>query len=336
MFCSTIIPTIGRPELSRAVDSVLNQQFTKADFEVIVVNDSGHPLPPADWQQSKQIRVLDTIMRERCVARNTGAAIAKGEYLHFLDDDDWLLPGAMESFWKLMLSGTDAAWLYGAAQLVDRQGRPIIQLHHRMRGNCFIQVMAGEWIPLQTSIIKTKAFFQVGGFHPLVPGVEDIDLCRRIALHLELDYTNEVVACKGMGVEGSVTNHESVPLYSRWAREKILSEPGVFKRMRESTTTSYWHGRFVRAFLTSAVWNLQRKNVFVAFSRGVFGSIAFLLAGCHIFSSSFWEAVFRSYRSFTFQAGHEAANNAAARKAAVENSPTRLQDKIDAGKDVAQ
>ena len=101
MFCSTVIPTIGRSTLSRAVCSVLQQSFTADEFEVIVVNDSGSPLPDADWQHSDHVRVLHTNRRERSVARNTGAAIAEGRYLHFLDDDDWLLPGALKTFWDL-------------------------------------------------------------------------------------------------------------------------------------------------------------------------------------------------------------------------------------------
>jgi glycosyltransferase involved in cell wall biosynthesis len=83
-FCSTIIPTINRSTLSRAVYSVLDQAFTGADFEVIVVNDSGQPLPDMDWQHSERVRVITTQRRERSVARNTGAAIARGKYLHFL------------------------------------------------------------------------------------------------------------------------------------------------------------------------------------------------------------------------------------------------------------
>ena len=94
LFCSTIIPTIGRGTLDRAVESVINQQFDQP-FEVIVVNDSGRPLRPAAWQQAAGVQILDTQQRERSVARNVGAMAAHGRYLHFLDDDDWLLPGAL-------------------------------------------------------------------------------------------------------------------------------------------------------------------------------------------------------------------------------------------------
>lgn len=308
MLCSTVIPTIGRPELSRAVHSVLDQAFAADDFEIIVVNDSGQPLPQADWQQSERVQVIRTSRRERSVARNTGAAIASGRYLHFLDDDDWLLPGALENFCELARRAGDAAWLYGGAQLVDRAGEPLIQLHHRMSGNCFIQVMAGEWIPSQASLIRTEAFFAVGGFNPLISVTEDIDLCRRIALGGTIAGTPKTVACIEMGEEGSSTDYARAAEYSRWAREKILSEPRAFARMRASATAGFWHGRIVRAYLTSAVWNLQHRNVFTAASRTTSGLAGFALAGRHILSQSFWRAVTRRYESETFLRGFREAD----------------------------
>ncbi len=90
MFCSTIIPTVGRDSLARAVNSVLDQDFAREDFEVIVVNDTGEPLPDADWQHSDRVTLVTNYRHERSVARNTGAAMAAGRYLHFLDDDDWM------------------------------------------------------------------------------------------------------------------------------------------------------------------------------------------------------------------------------------------------------
>src|SRR5690349_14742956 len=100
MFCSTIIATIGRASLSRAVASVLSQTLPPGgELEVIVVNDSGQPLPPAAWQHDPRVRVLATNRCERSIARNTGAATARGQYLHFLDDDDWMVPDAFQHFY---------------------------------------------------------------------------------------------------------------------------------------------------------------------------------------------------------------------------------------------
>ena len=310
MFCSTVIPTIGRPELSRAVYSVLEQDFTTEDFEVIVVNDSGKLLPKEDWQQSEKVRILNTNRHERSIARNTGAAVATGAYLHFLDDDDWFLPGALQSFWELAQT-SNGDWLYGSTQLVDRSGQPLIQLQHGLQGNCFIQTLAGEWIPLQSSLIKAQIFFEIGGFNPLINVTEDVDLLRRVTLKGDLAYTTTVVACIGMGEENSSTPHLLHADYSRWAREKILNHTNVFARMRTSANSSYWYGRIVRVYLTSVIWNLQHKRVFTAMSRVIFGLIGFVLAGQHNFSPTFWQAITHSYQSKTFSQGFLEANFAA-------------------------
>ncbi|MFQ5577256.1 MAG: glycosyltransferase family 2 protein, partial [Anaerolineae bacterium] len=204
MFCSTIIPTVNRPTLSRAVNSVLNQRFTDDDVEVIVVNDSGQPLPEMDWQKSDRVQVINTNRRERSVARNTGAAVAKGRYLHFLDDDDYILPDAFESFWEL--AGTSrAAWLYGAYKLVDNTGKPFKEIYPDESGNTYIYSIASDWIPLQSSLIESEAFFAVGGFaslHSLLGGYEDIDLYRQITRYYSVAGTADLVACVRKGEEG--------------------------------------------------------------------------------------------------------------------------------------
>jgi glycosyltransferase involved in cell wall biosynthesis len=159
IFVSTVIPTIGRPSLARAIESVLSQTLTAATFEVIVVNDSGRALSEARWQHAPQVQVVSTNRRERSVARNTGAAIARGKYLHFLDDDDWLAPEAFSDFWNARPDET-VGWFYGVTQLVDRRDVPLIQLHHGLEGDGFLPVMAGEWIPLQSSLIASDAFLR--------------------------------------------------------------------------------------------------------------------------------------------------------------------------------
>ena len=118
---STIIPTIGRATLSQAVQSVIDQQSCSVEFEIIVVNDSGQPLPKMSWMEAPNLQIIDTNHRERSVARNAGAAIARGKYLHFLDDDDRLLPNAFDHFWGLIRQ-SKAAMYYGGYRFVDSNG----------------------------------------------------------------------------------------------------------------------------------------------------------------------------------------------------------------------
>lgn len=307
MFCSTIIPTVGRSTLSRTVESVLDQEHPAFDFEVIVVNDSGKPLPGASWQHSEQVLVVNTNKRERSVARNTGASVAKGKYLHFLDDDDWLAPDAFQHFWELSQSSA-AKWLYGITQLVDRQGNELIQLKHGFSDNVFVQVMAGEWIPLQSSLIDRSTFMRIGGFNPLISGPEDMDLLRRVLLEVDIAETPHLISYITMGEQGSTTDYQHHPQTSRWAREITLETSNAFPRMRASAVSPYWRGRMLRIYLTSCMWNIQHRRLFSACSRLFFSVACLLMAGKGIFSGGFWRSVSKPYQSITFQRGIQAAS----------------------------
>jgi glycosyltransferase involved in cell wall biosynthesis len=302
MFSSTIIPTVGRDTLARAVNSVLSQSFDKGDFEVIVVNDSGEPLRWQDWQSSNRVQIIQTNRRERSVARNTGAAIARGKYLHFLDDDDWLFQDALCHFWQRS-QNNEAAWLYGSSQLVDRNGSKLIQLHHEIQGNCFLHAMAGEWIPLQSSLIKAELFHQLGGFSALIIGPEDIDLFRRICLLSNVAGMSSLVASIERGEAGSTTNYNQHSEMSRLAREQILDDPAAFHRMKEGATSGYWLGRMSRIYFTSAIWNLQHKRLAIAASRLASGLKVIALSHFRIASVSFWNALLKPYQSPTFARG---------------------------------
>jgi glycosyltransferase involved in cell wall biosynthesis len=287
VFVSTIIPTINRPTLTRAVNSVLDQSFGFADFEVIVANDSGRPLPVMDWQHCERVRVIDTNSRERSVARNAGASIARGKYLHFLDDDDYLLPGAMDTFWALD-QVSDVIWLYGSYQTVDNGGYIVDEFHPGITGNIFAILVAGESIPLQASLIEAEAFFQAGAFDPTITGVEDRDVGRRLAMIGNVAFTDNLVAQIRIGEQGSSTDWSRIAEDDRLCREKILSELNAISRLRASTISSYWYGRVTRAYIASAVWNLKHRNILTSISRII---AALLFLGRNPVHQDFWKGI---------------------------------------------
>jgi glycosyltransferase involved in cell wall biosynthesis len=286
MFCSTIIPTINRPTLSRAVCSLLDQRFDRAGFEVIVVNDSGQPLPDMDWQHSGQVQVLNTNRRERSVARNAGAAVARGKFLHFLDDDDWLLPGALDEFWTLSKS-RDAVWLYAGYRVVDNDGNVIREVQTELSGNIFAQLITGEGIPHVTSLFSSDAFFRAGMFTPY--HTEEVrDLGRRIAIQGDVIGSTKIAGCIRIGQVGSTTDWSRLAETDRWGREIALREPGAFARLRRSANTNYWRGRVCRAYIASAMWNLRRRSFLISTSRTVMG-IYFAVPS--LVSSGFWKGL---------------------------------------------
>ncbi len=287
IFCSTIIPTINRSTLSRAIYSLLDQEFTSADFEVIVVNDSGKSLPDMEWQSSDRVQVINTNIRERSVARNTGAAIARGKYLHFLDDDDVFLQGALEAFWKLDQED-EAGWLFGGWQAVDNDGSLLDEFCPELNGNILALLVTGESLPLQASLLRADRFFEAGCFDPTISGVEDRDLGRRMAVTNSVAHTSAVVAKIRVGIVGSTTNWSRLAEDDRRAREKVLHSPLAFNRLCDSTSSSYWHGRVSRAYFASMVWNFKRRAFLIALSRGVAG---LSIAGANVLKSEFWSGI---------------------------------------------
>jgi len=290
VFCSTVIPTVNRTTLSRAVYSVLDQNFQSAEFEVIVVNDSGQQLPDTDWQHSSRVRVINTNQRERSVARNTGAAIARGKYLHFLDDDDVIVPGALDAFWKTDKKVTDETWLFGSWLTTDNYGNKVDEFQPDLNGNIFALLVSGEGLPLQASFISTKHFFKVGAFDPdpILIGVEDRDLGRRLALTGSIAHIQAIVAQIRIGEQTSTTNWSKIADGDRWGREKALNAPRAFTRLHTSANSSYWRGRVSRAYVASMVWNVTHGMFSIAASRAVLG---LAIANLHIFSPSFWQGL---------------------------------------------
>ncbi len=95
---SLIIPTIGRPQLARALMSVRRQMWQPGD-EVLLVGDGRQPVAAALWDQFKLPgRYIETNGPANDwghTPRNLVMPQAKAAYLMALDDDDELTPGAI-------------------------------------------------------------------------------------------------------------------------------------------------------------------------------------------------------------------------------------------------
>lgn len=97
---SIIVRTKDRKVLlHNALQSIAFQTYRP--LEVIVVNDGGCPLTPADWQDlaiDLDIRYIALATTTgRAHAGNVGIQEAQGSYIGFLDDDDAFLPDHIET-----------------------------------------------------------------------------------------------------------------------------------------------------------------------------------------------------------------------------------------------
>ena len=157
MLCSTIIPTVNRPSFERALKSALEKDIDPELHEIIVVNDSGRPLPDVDWLRSNQIKILNTNKTERSVACNSGAAIATGKYFKILQDDDYLLPGSLNALIDIAET-SGCAWFYGAFDRVDNDDVFMSRCPAEINGNVFAVPVTGGNLHLSISLIRRDVF----------------------------------------------------------------------------------------------------------------------------------------------------------------------------------
>lgn len=96
---SIIIPVYNvEPYLRQCLDSVLGQTF--GDWEAVCVNDGSTDGSAAILEEyavrDSRIKVITQVNGGLSAARNTGLRESKGEYVLFLDSDDWLEFNALQ------------------------------------------------------------------------------------------------------------------------------------------------------------------------------------------------------------------------------------------------
>jgi len=124
-FFSVILPVYNREKLIlRAVESVCNQQFQS--WELLIIDDAS---TDETWNvvqsiQDSRIRIFrNQINLERCVSRNRGILEAKGEYIAFLDSDDYHLPDHLKTIHDVIQqSGSPRAMFFSKAWNESEEG----------------------------------------------------------------------------------------------------------------------------------------------------------------------------------------------------------------------
>lgn len=103
---SIIIPIYNvKNYLNKCIDSVLAQSYT--DLEIILVDDGsidGSALICEEYaKKDSRIRVIHKKNGGLSDARNVGTEIATGEWIYYLDSDDWIYPEAIKTLFDFAI-----------------------------------------------------------------------------------------------------------------------------------------------------------------------------------------------------------------------------------------
>jgi len=175
---SVVIPTYNYGRfVTQAVDSVLAQTYRP--LEVIVVDDGSTDDTRERLQPyGERIRYVHQLNAGPEGARNTGLALAQGEWVAFLDPDDSWLPGKLELQVRLLEQQTDVVMV--CSQTCSTQADAVIPPVPTTRRLALAEVFLRNPVCTSTVLTRKSVVDAVGHFRKGIRS-EDWDLWMRIA-----------------------------------------------------------------------------------------------------------------------------------------------------------
>jgi glycosyltransferase involved in cell wall biosynthesis len=205
----------GEKFLRETLESVFAQDYEP--FEVVFVDD-GSEDGTAEIARSFPVRYVHQENQGLPAARNAGLALARGEYVAFLDDDDLLPPTKLAVQARYLSEHPEIGcvlgrqeWIFEGIERPDLPRDPIF----------------GEegGIQLVTAMIRRAVLEELGGFDPTYRYAEDRDLFIRMREHgVEIAVLPDLVLHKRLHGSNMTMNQPTTHPMLRSLREKLERE----------------------------------------------------------------------------------------------------------------
>ena len=216
---SVCIPTYNRAQfIGEAIQSVLDQSCQ--DFEIIVYDDASTDETEAVvrgiadpriryFRQPQQVGISRN--------RNSCLAVARGEYIGWLDSDDIYLPHMLAEQSAVLDAHPSVGLVHAEVEGMDERGLTVgMAKKFAPEGDviepgldAFQELCAQNYIHVPSVLVRRSCYEQVGGYNPTLRVGEDSEMWLRIALRYDLAYRAAPVARK-RAHPGTVTGSLSV------------------------------------------------------------------------------------------------------------------------------
>ncbi len=247
---TVIVRSIGRPELARALASVASQ--THPALEVVCVDalGEGHPRV-AQVTGRVPIRLIGEGRRlGRSRAANLGLAAAGGEYLIFLDDDDWFLDHHVAALVEALAAHPDTRLAYADAEGVAPDGTVV---HSFAEPFCPARLAVGNFIPINAALFARSLVTEGCAFDESLELYEDWDFW------LQLARRTPFLRVRGVGARCSTGGGSGVGLSAERQRQRE-ARARIYEKWRH-----LWTGQELEALVRYLEEEAQtRDRLFMA------------------------------------------------------------------------
>lgn len=222
---SVIIRSMDRLTLSEALDSVALQTYP--NIEVVVVNAKGEEHSKlGEWCGHFPLRIVDTgnVLR-RSRAGNVGLSNARGDYLIFLDDDDWFMPEHISVLVNILRRNPDKKAAYSCVIGVNEQKEPIDNNYCQPFDRTLL--LAGNYIPIHAVLFSRSIVDDGCCMDESLDLYEDWDFWLQVATYNDFIFVDNYSAYYriggqfGNGVRPDMTfaRQISADLFEKWHTE---------------------------------------------------------------------------------------------------------------------
>lgn len=224
---TVIIPTYKRAErLSNAINSVLNQ--THKNVEIIIVDDNNEgdnfrleTIKTMEvFKSTPQVKyVQHKVNSNGATARNTGFAASKGDYICFLDDDDFFYPQKIEKqLQHLKENNIDALCVgyefYNDKVIYKRSN------YNKSTSNYVYDLLSGRIVFAagSTLMVRRNVMIHLNGFDTSYIRHQDWEFLMRIFRQFKFGVLDECLV--GINTDG-IRNYPN-PIRFKSTKEKFL------------------------------------------------------------------------------------------------------------------
>jgi len=259
---SIVIATFNRASIiRRSILSIINQTYT--NWELIVVDDGStdNTEEVVNSFEDARIKYFYKKNEDKSIARNFGIDKATGEYISFLDDDDYYLPGFLSKFNEKIQSDKFPASVYMCYESVEK-GKDLIKNRIPIKYNKNPIRLLWE---IQTSIrpfVISKEVLNVERFKEDCKYGEDFHLIMRIVLKNRIHILNEYLSVNVI--------HENQGTHSKFSSD-----------IRENANLSIMClDNLVNNYYSELIKNIPAKIIFDRYNHIIYGFSSAAMKQC--------------------------------------------------------